>query len=1022
MKSLALARARARTRLHPLHSGDDTGFMLIYVLAITTIIAILVGGTLVVTTSAVVPAVKSAYAQAADSAAQGGLQAFVAYVDDKCPSATASVADCTLPSNYSGVVEIPIPNASSGYTATYSWLAAKDPTNRYFRVKSTGVVKQNGISATKVVVGDVVGGASMDDLDYGVITGFETQSSATVLSDNPARTIALDCTAVDAADVPIKGDNCASNSAYLNSINWSGASPGTAAGKVAVCNATFDAKGGRGNNPPPKAPNPYVDWTESGLNGNNYDNYQPCHTTWGTKTWLMAPANTDNGNGGYYSNDSVLLSNSYPGGSGPRFDQPVSTGWHYTSDDTGICSTVSGQNYRSFNLLCAGYPVEVGGAPASNSKFPNVQVGQGPQVPSGLDPVIPAGACVYAGPTRIALNGDSAVVTSPQTTSTWVAANASSRPVQCYTGAGLSGMSAQTVNLTGIQVVRVANNGDVPTTTPATAHGSSGWPTTGQKLGDSASTANSVFYLTNGTSGTTSSSSTTVTATPGSYVPATGDNPSSKSDGAWTPQWTSFSTGTTCSTSTTTTDLKFFNCYQSGGTYSASAYSTLKTTVTNALAGAPTSYDTAAELQAYLTSVLSAGNSSDAASSAPTYTDNRSHRWKVSVASGSAGSCTQSTGVAGTTTDTTLNAPSTDTFYENTAGNVHTAPATDTSCLTATVTLQIGTCNVALVLGVCVNLGNYVWGNGTALLGGGQSIAQFKTTSTVKATTTTSTTVAGTSTFPYMADVSQYQIGFDNTGNANDSRDTFGANGPGDLFVEGNVGHTMALVADDDVVVTGSTGPTGTNPSSPSTTDPNADTSGGDNASAALELVGRNNVRVYHPVKCKITSATAITATDPGFCPNDITGLYDSVLPNGTWPYQQYVNMRTDLAGLTIHAAVFALGNSSAHITCPEPPDGGGVCGGEFTTDNYNRGTSLGYVTVIGTLAMAHHAPVGQEWQVSDQTGQTSRPYSGYQLAQQYRNNKALFALAPDVANVLHTRSVTSSLWHILSISTGTPS
>jgi hypothetical protein len=1020
MNSFALARARKR--LQQLRDGGDSGFMLIYVLAITSIIAVLVGSTLVVTTSAVVPAVQSAYAQAADSAAQGGLQAFVAYADLNCPSATSSVADCVLPSNYSNVVNIPIPNGNGSYTATYSWIAAKDPSNRYFRVKSTGTVKQNGISATKVVVGDIVGGASLDDMDYGVVTGFETQSSATVLANNPARTIALDCTAVDAADVPIKGDNCSSNSGYLNSINWSGASPGDAAGKVAVCNATFDAKGGRGNNPPPKAPNPYVDWTESGLNGNNYDNFQPCHTTWGTKSWLLAPANPDDGNGGYFSNDSLLLSNSYPGGSGPRFDQPVSTGWHYSTADTGICSTAAGQNYRSFNLVCAGYPVEVGGAPASNSKYSNVQTGQGPQIPSGTAPVIPSGACVYAGPTRVVLSGNSAVITSPQTTSTWVATNASSRPAQCYAGAGVSGMSAQTVDLTGIQVLRVANNGDVPTTTPATAHGSSGWPTTGQKLGDSPSTSNSVFYLTNGTSGTTSSSSTVVTATPGSYVPATGDNPSSKSDGAWTPQWTSFSTGTTCSTSTGTLDLKFFNCYQSGGTYSASAYGTLKTTVATALAAAPTSYDTAAELQAYLTSVLSAGNSSDAASSAPTNADNRSHRWNVSVAGGSGGGCTQATGVAGTSTDTTLSAPSSDSLYSNTTGNVHVAPSTDTSCFTATVTLQVGTCNVALVLGLCVNVGNYVWGNGTALLGGGQSIAQFKTTFTVKKTTTTTTTVAATSTFPNMADVTQYQIGFDNTGNASNSRDTFGVNGPGDLYVEGSVGHTMAFVADDDVVVTGATGPTGTNPSSPSSTGANPDATGSASPSAALELVARDSVRVFHPVKCKLTDATAIATTDPGFCPNDITGLYSSVLPDGAWPYQQYVNMRTDLAGFTIHAAVFALGNSSAHITCPQPPDGGGVCGGEFTTDNYNRGISLGYVTVIGTLAMAHHAPVGQEWELSDVAGHTSRDYSGYQLAEQYRNNKSLFAQATDVANVLHTRSVTSSLWHILSISTGTAS
>jgi hypothetical protein len=265
-----------------------------------------------------------------------------------------------------------------------------------------------------------------------------------------------------------------------------------------------------------------------------------------------------------------------------------------------------------------------------------------------------------------------------------------------------------------------------------------------------------------------------------------------------------------------------------------------------------------------------------------------------------------------------------------------------------------------------------------------------------------------------MSDVTQYSMGFDN----NKSTYTFGANGPGDLYVEGSLAHTMALVADDDVVVTGPTGPSGTNPASPSPTVPNPDTAAS-NATAALLMVGRNDVRVYHPVKCRITDTAMIAGTDPGWCPDDLTGI-DTNVTSSTWvPAQQYVNIRPDLAGLTIHAAIFALGNADAHITCPQPPNGGGTCGGEFTVDNYNRGSSLGYVTEVGTLAMAHHAPVGVELRIPDTSGQTSRPYSGYQMAQQYWNLKALIAAAPDVANLLQTTTSSSSLWHIISVSTG---
>jgi type II secretory pathway pseudopilin PulG len=148
MTNFALARAGARLRR--VRGGAEDGFTLIYVLAVTTMVALLVGGTLVVTTGAIVPSVKAAYSQAADAAAQSGLQAFVAYVDDNCPASTTSVAQCTLPTNYSGVVSIPIPNGSSNYTASYSWLAAKDPQSRYFRVKAVGAVKQGGVASTKV--------------------------------------------------------------------------------------------------------------------------------------------------------------------------------------------------------------------------------------------------------------------------------------------------------------------------------------------------------------------------------------------------------------------------------------------------------------------------------------------------------------------------------------------------------------------------------------------------------------------------------------------------------------------------------------------------------------------------------------------------------------------------------------------------------------------------------------------------------------------------------------------------------
>jgi len=126
---------------------------------------------------------------------------------------------------------------------------------------------------------------------------------------------------------------------------------------------------------------------------------------------------------------------------------------------------------------------------------------------------------------------------------------------------------------------------------------------------------------------------------------------------------------------------------------------------------------------------------------------------------------------------------------------------------------------------------------------------------------------------------------------------------------------------------------------------------------------------------------------------------------------------------------IFALGIPQSSITCPQPPQGGGVCGGEFTVDNYSRGdsvgtTTLGTLLIVGTLAMAHHGPAGEEWEIPDAVGQTSRPNSGYQLAVQYQNLKnAVTTLnLQSVVPGLQTSSTTSSLWHVVSVSAGTGS
>jgi len=73
---------------------------------------------LLVTGNSLLPAVQASYNQAANSAALGGINAFVAYADTNCSGQNSAVSNCSLPTNYSGTQTI---YSASGYTSTYSW-------------------------------------------------------------------------------------------------------------------------------------------------------------------------------------------------------------------------------------------------------------------------------------------------------------------------------------------------------------------------------------------------------------------------------------------------------------------------------------------------------------------------------------------------------------------------------------------------------------------------------------------------------------------------------------------------------------------------------------------------------------------------------------------------------------------------------------------------------------------------------------------------------------------------------------
>lgn len=224
-------------------------------------------------------------------------------------------------------------------------------------------------------------------------------------------------------------------------------------------------------------------------------------------------------------------------------------------------------------------------------------------------------------------------------------------------------------------------------------------------------------------------------------------------------------------------------------------------------------------------------------------------------------------------------------------------------------------------------------------VGDTQTPASVRTIYTYPLTSGSITADSYLSSFPMANDVMGYRS--DQTGAVLPQQYSQTA---GDLYVEGTVHGKLSLVANNDVIVTGSI-QYHDSPTSPSTD--------------AVDLVALKNVRIYHPVKC-VEAPTS--ATTPGFCPNDITGLYPLTnVPTdftNVHPSQQYADLRSNLNQLKVSGALFALT-------------------GSVYTDNYDRGAeTLGSLTITGGSIQSHHGALGVKWEIAP-SGST-RHKTGY--------------------------------------------
>lgn len=1002
--SLHRAARRRLTRLRGQDTSEDAGFAMVFVLLVTMLITIGVTSAMVVTAGNVVPAKHNQDDVTALAAAQAGLEDYLAYLNDNCATFNGSTCNKINGTPTTATVKGTDNVGTETYVRTVlnpsSYLG-----DGFLRVQSTGrAMAGTTVTAAKTLVADLAGLPNV--LRFAYLSKYETLADAFVRSYYPVRTVAItnaaSGTAADKASPAVTSGSTVSWAAptgtdicdklwYDDSANATDPAEANSAG--AIADPAYQSPG-RGTLRTYRTSLPVgADWSQSSSSA-AATMYQPCEVTFTSGMTFTGPV---------YSKDALYLSYGTTGGTGPKFTvptqetlPPVSTGWRPDS----FPGAIPGQLYRQFPYIL--------GAPSTDSTFAasnnTVQTSAYDlQLPTDVVDAAGSATCIYTGPTRVIVAGATATIISPLTTAT------GSGP--CYTNTD-SAVSSP-ISATGVTSAQVP----VGTTTIYVQNKGTG------ATSINGSAASPIFSLSTPSSTTNAVNGTpTVTATDAGYTPSTLDlltPPSGHADGAWTPQWTAYSAlnipigcsgllglnGTAGLTGSR--DLQYFNCTVPRTAHPtpsfSDTYSYVKYWVENALAASPSNYTTLSQLQTLVGSLTSPGNSSDYQASFPNSASNTSHRY---IATAVADSTTTDGCTPQITTRTGIPVPvpvpaapsaMSDKFLSKaTTGYVTPTTRSITTCMTATVALQIGmkTSATGSNPSSC-NQNNCGWGDGVTL---NATIPQFTVTAKVVSPSTSSVTTSTVVAFPDGQDATQYA-----------TWDGSKTNAPGDLYVEGTgITGKLSLVAQNDAVVTG---PLTTS----TTTGFNALGEKSWTGGGAVSLVAKNNVRIYHPVSCAATSA----ATTAGYCANDITGLYSGSLEtNGvlatTHPAMQYCNLTTGSSANSLNANCSAAPPTATGTGAVSEIDAAVFAlNGSLMTDNFNRGLPMGTSTVVGSILQMHRGATGQQWEA--QPADTSRASSGYSLQDSY--------LALDSSGLPYVPALKSGKrdrsWNIVSFSAG---
>jgi hypothetical protein len=941
-------------RLRSLHQTDDSGFALVYVLLVCTVITLAVTMSLVVTGSNVVPAVHATDNAEATGAAEAGLQRYLAFLSANCTTfnttACSSINGTPVTSTVAGGDGL----GSSTFTTTVlnpsTYIA-----DGFLRVRSVGTSN----TGTRTLIADMAGSPGL--LRYTYFSKYETLSSNFLTNYYGTRTVAMVNDAKGTAAV------AAANNATVpvtagSTVGWTAPSSLTSpyGYDTSVCDklyyddASNSGTSGRATieaNSRTSLPTG-TDWAETGTNGSLF---LPCQIAFTTGQSFNGPV---------YTRDEPYLSAGVPGGAGPKFT--VSAGdlaGGLLALGTSYTPPGGGNVYHSFPII--------GGSPNGASTTNGINTyAKKLSLPTSASDALAGATCVYTGPTRITVSGATATIMSP------------------LTAAGSSTCNKNTSSLSGTGVT----SAQVPIATTSIYVQNVGSGSSGTY----ATSANPIFSLSSGTADPSSSATTSTVA--------------------GTSNWSSYTPGAACGT-VATTDQKSFECAlatgaTSGATYTWAALQTKASALMTAYT--PTSSLTN-DLTAVVDNTLGYYNVPwTNAATAPTTGTLNTYRYKITPAASDT-TVTPAVGcpvTAGTTTGLTnasLAAPTGDAFLASQGAGTESKTVTCAETTsTATVVRQtygcynilLGTYDSATTSAMsCNGLESAKWGS--TVNGAGNTTPQFTMTATRYVQNTSyALTAQGVSAFPDSNDITQYPIW-------NAAKTT----APGDVYIEGT-GETgrLSVIAENDIVVTGNL--TTTTTLGTSASGEPAWASGG-----AIDLIADNNVRVYHPMSCADTTVTATTAGwCPNDITGLYSGgLETAGALSAAHPAMQYCNLT---AASTGGATGNNAGNSNcASVTATgtgpvsEIDAATFALGGAVQTDNYNRGVGLGSLTVVGGFYQQHRGGIGVQWEL--QTTDSSRASSGYVVQDTYRDLTAAgLAYVPAIGT-----SLTARAWNIVSVS-----